>query len=126
MYCSTVDEYIAKQTADVQPILTQIRGVIKKCAPEADEMIAYGMPGYKLRNKPLVYFGAFKKHIGLYPTPSGIEAFREELSKYEGAKGSIQFPLDQPIPYDLITRIVHYRVKENVGKKHFPSMEKFD
>ncbi len=116
MYCSTVDEYIAKQTADVQPILIKIRNVIKKCAPEADEMIAYGMPGYKLNNKPLVYFGAFKKHIGLYPTPSGIEAFRKELSKYEGAKGSIQFPLDQPIPYDLITQIVHYRVKENVGK----------
>lgn len=112
----TVDEYIAKQTAEVQVILTKIRAIIKRLVPDADEMISYGMPGYKLNKKPLVYFGAFKKHIGLYPTPSGIEAFRKELSEYEGAKGSIQFPLDQPIPYDLITRIVHYRVRENASK----------
>ncbi len=112
----TVDEYIAKQTNSVQPVLTKIRNLIKECAPEANEMISYGMPGYKLHGKPLVYFGAFKKHIGLYPTPSGIEAFRKELSQYEGAKGSIQFPLDQPIPYDLIARIVHYRAKESMSK----------
>lgn len=112
----TVDEYIAMQTAEVQAILTKIRALIKRLVPDADEMISYGMPGYKLNKKPLVYFGAFKKHIGLYPTPSGIEAFRKELSEYEGAKGSIQFPLDQPMPYDLIARIVHYRVGENASK----------
>jgi uncharacterized protein YdhG (YjbR/CyaY superfamily) len=112
----TVDEYIAMQTAEVQAILTKIRALIKRLVPDADEMISYGMPGYKLNKKPLVYFGAFKKHIGLYPTPSGIEAFRKELSEYEGAKGSIQFPLDQPIPYDLIARIVHYRAKESMSK----------
>jgi uncharacterized protein YdhG (YjbR/CyaY superfamily) len=112
----TVDEYIAKQTAEVQVILTKIRALIKRTTPDADEMISYGMPGYKLNNKPLVYFGAFKKHIGLYPTPSGIDAFRKELSEYEGAKGSIQFPLDQSIPYDLIARIVQYRVRESESK----------
>lgn len=112
----TVDEYIAIQTAEVQPILIKIRSLIRRTAPDANEMISYGMPGYKLHGKPLVYFGAFKKHIGLYPTPSGIEAFRKELSQYEGAKGSIQFPLDQPIPYDLIARIVHYRAKESMSK----------
>jgi len=116
MYCSSVDEYIARQTVEVQAILIKMRVLVKSAAPLAEEMISYGMPGYKLHGKPLVYFGAFKKHIGLYPTPSGIEAFRKELSRYEGAKGSILFPLDQPIPYDLITRIVHYRVKENVSK----------
>jgi uncharacterized protein YdhG (YjbR/CyaY superfamily) len=112
----TVDEYIAKQTVEVQPILIKMRTLIKGIAPDAEETISYGMPGYKLNKKPLVYFGAFKKHIGLYPTPSGIEAFRKELSEYEGAKGSIQFPLDQPMPYDLIARIVHYRVGENASK----------
>lgn len=112
----TVDDYIASQNSDVQKILIKIRALIMSVTPDAVEMISYGMPGYKLHGKPLMYFGAFKKHIGLYPTPSGIEAFRKELSRYASAKGSIQFPLDQPIPYDLITRIVHYRVKENISK----------
>lgn len=112
---ASVDEYIVGFPKEVQDILKQVRATIRKAAPEAQETIAYGMPAYRL-NGPLVYFAAFKSHIGFYATPTGHEAFAKELSKYKQGKGSVQFPLDQPIPFDLITRIVKFRVTENASK----------
>jgi len=109
---SNIDEYIALFPEEIQEILTKIRKIIKENAPEASEKISYQMPTFFL-NGNLIHFAAFKHHIGLYPTPTGIDAFKEELSKYKGAKGSVQFSLDQPIPYDLIKRIVIYRVEES-------------
>ena len=111
-----IDEYIAGFPEDVQLILQRIRVIIHEAAPEAGETINYGIPTFTL-NGNLVHFAAFKKHIGFYPTPSGIEKFKNELSVYEGAKGSVQFPLDQPIPYDLIREIVLFRVKVTLEKK---------
>jgi uncharacterized protein YdhG (YjbR/CyaY superfamily) len=111
----TIDDYIAQYPKDVQEILNRIRAIIRETAPEATERISYQMPTFYL-NGNLIHFGAFKHHIGLYPTPSGIESFKEELSAYKGAKGSVQFPLNQPIPYDLIRRIVEYRVAESQKK----------
>lgn len=112
---SNIDEYIALFPEEIQEILSKIRKIIKENAPEASEKISYQMPTFYL-NGNLIHFAAFKHHIGLYPTPNGIDAFKEELSKYKGAKGSVQFPLDQPIPYDLIKRIVLYRVEESTQK----------
>ena len=111
----TIDEYIAGFSADVQEILEKIRTTIREVAPEAEETIKYRIPTFTLKGN-LVHFAAFKKHIGFYPEPTGMEAFKDELSVYEGAKGSVQFPLDQPIPYDLISRIVKFRVKENLER----------
>ncbi len=110
-----IDEYIAGFPQEVQEKLEKIRGTIRAAAPEAKEKISYGMPAFTL-NGNLVYFAAFKSHIGFYPIPSGIEKFEEELSIYKQGKGSVQFPLDEPIPYDLITRIVEFRVQENLKK----------
>jgi uncharacterized protein YdhG (YjbR/CyaY superfamily) len=110
-----IDEYIACFPKDVQAILEKIRATIRKAAPDAEEKISYQMPTFALKGN-LVHFAAWKEHIGFYPAPTGIEAFKTELSAYEGAKGSVQFPLDRPIPYDLIGRIVEYRVKENLEK----------
>ncbi|MDF2484594.1 MAG: hypothetical protein K0R46_762 [Herbinix sp.] len=112
----TIDEYIATFPQEVQLILGNIRAIIKELVPEATEKISYQMPTFYLEGN-LVHFAAFKNHIGFYPTPSGIEAFQEELSKYKGAKGSVQFPLDQPIPYELIRRIVLYRLEERRNQK---------
>lgn len=112
---ATIDEYIASFPADVQAILQKVRATIRKVAPEATEAISYQMPTFKL-NGNLVHFAAFKNHIGFYPVPSGIEKFKKELSAYKGAKGSVQFPLDRPIPYGLISKIVKFRVKENLEK----------
>ncbi len=112
---NTIDEYIAGFPPDIQAILQQVRAVIRQAAPEATEKISYQMPTFFL-NGNLVHFAAFKKHIGLYPAPSGVTAFQEELAPYVKAKGSIQFPLDKPIPYDLIARIAAFRVEENSGK----------
>lgn len=112
----TVDEYIAAQSAEAQPILMKIRSIIKESSPDAVESISYGIPGYKLRGKPLIYFAAFKHHIGLYATPSGHEYFANEFSVYKQGKGSVQFPLNQPVPYDLIRRVVEYKVRENQVK----------
>jgi len=112
-----VDEYIAGFPEDIQTILQKIRKTIKKAAPEAQEKIGYQMPTFTL-NGNLVHFAAFKNHIGFYPTPSGTEKFKKEISVYKAAKGSIQFPLDQPIPYDLISQIVAFRVKEKLAKKN--------
>jgi len=112
---ATIDEYIKDFPPDVQAILEKIRGIIRKEAPDAEEAIKYRLPTFTLRGN-LVHFGAFKNHIGFYPTPSGTERFRNELSVYEGAKGSVRFPLDQPIPYDLISEIVRFRVSENLQR----------
>lgn len=110
-----LDEYIAGFPEEVQEILEKLRNTIRDAAPDAEEVINYQIPTFKL-NGNLVHFAAYKKHIGFYPTPSGIEKFKEELSIYEGAKGSVKFPLDQPIPYDLIGKIVSFRVQENLEK----------
>ena len=111
----TIDEYIAAFPADIQEILLKIRAVIQQEAPDAQEAISYGMPTFKL-NGNLVHFAAFKHHIGFYPTPTGIDEFKEALSAYKGAKGSVQFPFDQPMPYDLIRAIVRFRIGENQKK----------
>lgn len=108
-----IDSYILQFPAETQVILTKIRKLIKENAPGAEEMIAYGMPAYKLSKKPLVYFAAYKTHIGFYATPSGHFAFKDELSVYKQGKGSVQFPLHKPIPYDLIENIVKFRVEES-------------
>ena len=110
-----IDEYIAGLPADAQKILGKVRVTIQKAAPDAQETINYGIPTFTL-NGNLVHFAAFKSHIGFYPTPSGIAKFKKELSVYEGAKGSVRFPLDKPIPYALITKIVKFRVKENLER----------
>jgi uncharacterized protein YdhG (YjbR/CyaY superfamily) len=112
---ATIDEYIARFPPDAQEILQQIRKTIRQAAPDAQEKIAYQMPTFYLDGN-LVHFAAFKHHIGFYPTPSGTEKFQNEIARYKHAKGSIQFPLDQPIPYALITQIVKFRVKENLAK----------
>ena len=112
----TIDEYISAFPEDIQRILNDLRQAIRDAAPEADETINYQMPTFTLDGN-LVHFAAFKNHIGFYPTPSGIEAFKEELSRYKGAKGSVQFPIDEPLPLPLIRRIVEYRVQENSERK---------
>jgi uncharacterized protein YdhG (YjbR/CyaY superfamily) len=109
----TVDGYIKTFPKDVQTLLENIRVIIKETAPEAVESMAYGMPAYKTNGKPLVYFAAFKNHIGFYATPTGHREFTDELSNYKQGKGSVQFPLNKAIPFDLIKRIVEFRVIEN-------------
>ncbi len=108
----SIDEYIADFSKEVQHILQKIRAIVKEAAPDAEEAIKYQIPTFVLSGN-LVHFAAFEKHIGLYPTPSGIEQFKDELSSYKSAKGSVQFPLGSPIPYGLIEKIVKFRVKEN-------------
>jgi uncharacterized protein YdhG (YjbR/CyaY superfamily) len=108
----TIDEYIKTFPEDIQIILEKIRQTIRKAAPEAVEAISYGIPTFKVNGKYLVYFAAWKYHIGFYPIPSAANAFKRELSAYKQGKGSVQFPLDKPIPYDLIKKIVIFRVKE--------------
>jgi uncharacterized protein YdhG (YjbR/CyaY superfamily) len=108
-----VERYILQFSPEIQNILRKIRKLIKDTAPEADEMMAYGVPGYKTNKKPLVYYAAFKNHNGFYATPSGHSQFEKELSKYKQGKGSVQFPLKQTIPYKLIESIVQFRVAEN-------------
>lgn len=110
-----IDEYIASFPNDIQEILEKIRLTIRNAAPDAKEKIAYQMPTFTLEGN-LVHFAAFKNHIGFYPTPTGTEAFNKELSAYKRGKGSIQFPLDNPIPFSLITEIVKFRVKENLER----------
>jgi len=111
----TIDEYIKTFPKDTQKILESVRQAIKNAAPEAEETINYQIPTFKL-NGNLVHFAAFKNHIGFYPTPSGQKAFQKELAVYKSGKGSVQFPLDKPIPLSLIKKIVQYRVKENSAK----------
>jgi uncharacterized protein YdhG (YjbR/CyaY superfamily) len=112
---TTVDEYIAQFPQDVQQILIKIRTLIKELAPEAVEKISYQIPGYYLHGM-LVWFAGHEHYIGFYPTGSGIEAFKEELSGYKWSKGAVQFPLDQPIPYELIRKMVRFRIAENLKK----------
>jgi uncharacterized protein YdhG (YjbR/CyaY superfamily) len=119
----TIDEYIASFTPDVQEILEKIRLTIREAAPDAEETIKYQIPTFTLKGN-LVHFGAFKKHIGFYPTPTGIKEFQDELAVYKSAKGSVQFPLDEPIPFALISRVVEFRVKENLGRAAATSKKK--
>ena len=107
-----IDQYINTFPKDVQNILQKLRQIIRMATPEAIESISYQMPTFKLNGKNLVHFAAWKNHIGFYPTPSAIEKFKKELSAYKWAKGSVQFPIDKPIPYDLIEKIVIFRIKE--------------
>lgn len=111
-----VEEYINALPIAIQKTAQKIRAIIKNEATDCTESISYGMPAYKTFGKPLVYFAVYKNHIGLYATPSGHAQFSDELSKYKQGKGSVQFPLDSPIPYDLIQKIVAFRVKENIEK----------
>ena len=113
------EEYVLNFPVEIQERLENMRNVIKNAAPEADEVISYAMPAFKLHGV-LVYFAAYKNHIGFYPTGSGISAFKKQLSIYKGAKGSVQFPHDKPFPIDLIEEIVKYRVNENLAKKVIP------
>jgi len=113
----TVDDYIKTFPSEIQIILEKIRKTIQRAAPDAVEIISYQMPTFKL-NGNLVHFAAFKNHIGFYPIPSGIEAFKQELSPYAAGRGTLRFPLDKPIPYDLIEKVVIFRVKENLAKKN--------
>jgi uncharacterized protein YdhG (YjbR/CyaY superfamily) len=112
----TIDEYIDTFPDGIQAILRKMRQTIRKAAPGAVEAISYQMPTFKL-NGNLVHFAAFKDHIGFYPVPSGIEAFRDELLPYIAGKGTIRFPLDRPIPYDLVAKVVEFRARENLAKK---------
>ena len=115
MKAESIDEYISAFPNDVQVILQRIRKIVRENAPKAKETISYRIPTFTL-NGNLVHFAAFKDHIGFFPTSSPRRAFKKELSKYKGGPGTIQFPLDKPIPYALIKKIVKYRVKENLGK----------
>ena len=111
-----VDEYISTFPENTREILEKVRTTIRKAAPDAEESIAYGMPAYKLFKRPLVYFAGFTNHIGFYATPTGHSEFSEALSEYKQGKGSVQFPIDKPMPLDLISRITKFRVKENSEK----------
>ena len=111
-----IDEYISNFPEKIQEILQKLRKIISNSAPDAKEAISYQMPTFKL-NGNLVHFAAHKNHIGFYPTPSGIKAFKNELSPYEVSKGSVKFPLKKPIPFDLVRKIVEFRVKENIEKR---------
>lgn len=116
MSSNLIDQFISNYPPKIQTVLQKIRALIQKSAPGAEEAMSYGIPTFKLNGKNLVHFSAFKEHIGFYPTPSGIEKFKKELSAYEWAKGSVKFPLDKPIPYALIGRITQFRVKEVMGQ----------
>jgi uncharacterized protein YdhG (YjbR/CyaY superfamily) len=112
---TTIDQYIAGYPREVEAVLRKLRQTIRKAAPEAGEAIKYGIPTFTL-NGNLVHFGGFKNHVSFFPTSKGIEQFKKELSAYEGSKGTVRFPLDKPIPYGLISRIVKFRVKSNLQK----------
>ena len=112
----TVDEYLAGFPAATRRILQEVRQTIKKAAPQAEEVISYNMPAFKLHGV-LVYYAGYQKHIGFYPTPSAIKAFQKELAQYESSKGAVQFPIDEPMPVELITKIVQFRVRENLAKE---------
>ena len=114
----SIDEYILQFSPEVQEILIKLRKVIKEAAPDAEEKISWQMPTFALYGN-LVHFAAHKNHIGFYPAPSGIETFKQELSEYKGAKGSVQFPIKRPLPYELISKIVKFRVVENIKKAGF-------
>ncbi|MGE0587877.1 MAG: iron chaperone [Cyclobacteriaceae bacterium] len=110
-----IDDYILQFPKEVQKLLKQIRSTIKKAAPKAQEAMKYGIPTFVL-NGNLVHFAAYKSHIGFYPAPSGLQAFKKEIAKYKSSKGAVQFPLDAPLPLDLVSKIVKFRVGENSAK----------
>jgi uncharacterized protein YdhG (YjbR/CyaY superfamily) len=112
----TIDEYISRYPKDVQQILEKMRKTIRQAAPQAEERISYGMPAF-YEDGILVWFAAFKEHIGFYPKPSAIAVFKNDLSKFEGSKGTIRFPIDKPLPLALVGRIVKFRIKQNQNKK---------
>lgn len=112
---TNIDDYIASFPREIQTLLEQVRSTIRKSAPDAEEVISYQMPAFKL-NGMLVYFAAFKNHIGFYPTSSGISHFKNEISIYKNSKGAVQFPFDKPLPLELISKIVRFRVSENLNK----------
>ncbi len=114
---ANVEAYLASFPEDIRELLQQVRTVIRKAAPDAEELISYGMPAYKTQGRPLVYFAGFKNHIGFYATPSGHDAFKEELAKYKQGRGSVQFPIDRPLPLDLIRQMVEFRVQENLTRR---------
>ena len=120
---ANIEEYIDSFPADIQKLLKQLHEKIRKAAPEAEESISYQMPAFKL-NGPLVYFAGYNNHIGFYPTPSGIENFQQELSQYKTSKGAVQFPIDEPLPLELVSRIVRFRVKENLEKASMKQAKK--
>lgn len=111
----SVDDYIALQSSVAKPLLESLRKTIKETAPEAEECISYQMPAYKFKG-PLVYFAAYKNHIGFYPTGTGIAAFQKEISRYKNSKGAVQFPIDQDLPHDLIRKMVQFKLNENLNK----------
>jgi uncharacterized protein YdhG (YjbR/CyaY superfamily) len=113
----SVDQYIDSFPSETKMILVKIREIIHQNVPEASEMIAYNMPAYKMKGKPMIYFAGYDKHLGIYATPSGHEKFRSELSKYKQGKGSVQFPLNEEIPYELIEKIVRFRAQELSASK---------
>jgi uncharacterized protein YdhG (YjbR/CyaY superfamily) len=113
---NSIDEYIQESPPETREALEELRALIKAAAPDATETISYAIPTFDLNGRHLVHFAAFKRHIGFYPIPSAIEAFREELEPYKSGKGSAQFPLGKPLPVDLIQRIVEFRVVENRGR----------
>ena len=113
----TIDEYIRSFPVNIQNILEKMRQTIRKAAPDAVEAISYQMPTFKLNGKNLVHFAAFNNHIGFYPTASGIEAFKKALANYKWSKGAVQFLIDKPVPFDLVEKIVKFRVTENLPKK---------
>lgn len=119
----TIDEYISKYPEEVQVILQRFRDTIKKAAPKAEETISYQMPAFK-QDGMLVYFAGWKTHIGFYPVSSAIKEFSKELSKFDGSKGTVKFPIDKPVPYGLISRIVKFRVKENQAKAQAKAKKK--
>ena len=112
---ASIDEYIATFPEDIQKILEELRATIKAAAPDATEKISYQMPTFFLKGN-LVHFAALKHHIGFYPTPSGIEAYKNELSRYESSKGAVRFPIDEPLPLELVRKVVQFRVAENLRK----------
>lgn len=112
---ASIDEYIAGFPPETQVVLEEMRALVRSAAPQATETISYAMPTFDLNGRHLVHFAGYERHIGLYPVPSGIEAFRAELGPYKHGKGSVQFPLGQPLPTDLIRRIVEFRVSESSG-----------
>lgn len=114
---TTIDEYLAEFPAQVRARLERVREIAREVAPDAVETISYAIPTFDLNGHHLVHFAGFAKHIGLYPTPSGMEAFEDELSRYKRGKGSVQLPLDQPLPEDLIRRLVEYRVAVVTARK---------
>jgi len=121
---NSIDEYIEQFPEEIQTILQKIRSVIKEAAPEATEKISYQMPTFFLKGN-LVHFAAYKNHVGFYPAPRGIEKFKEELSQFKGAKGSVQFPMDKPLPLELISRIVLFRVEENLANAGRKAKKKY-